>query len=285
MSRPISIYNLKDNVLKPPNIGVYAWPGQGKTGLFADADKSLLIMDSDIQGSDTAAILGSTADAAQVSDYYGLEEIYQYLRNEDHPYKCVAWDSVTLFQDRTLVDEILRDAHESNPAKQSPDVPSMREYLVSQTRIGRYIRQFSELPIAFVCTFHVMAIETPDGETMWAPLLQGKEGEVSTKISGYFNVLGHFYKKKEQQERDGKKVSVERRYCRFVGNAEYVAKDRYSCLPRIMPDPTIGKILSTIDAKREQMSSEDKERPAPRPASSNVNRPVKKAAAARRRPA
>jgi hypothetical protein len=265
MSRPLSIYSLQEQALGGPNIGIYAWPGSGKTGLFADAGPDTLIMDSDIRGSDTAAVLGSRAHAAQVSDYHGLEEIYDYLRNEDHPYKTVAWDSVTLFQDRTLIDEILRDAYEANPAKQSPDVPSMREYLVSQNRIGRYIRQFSELPITFVCTFHVMSIETPEGEIMYAPLLQGKEGEVSTKISGYFNVLGHFYKKKEVIEADGNKRNVEVRYCRFVGNDQYVAKDRYTCLPRIMKDPTIGKILKAIDAKREQIKAAN-ERPSPPPA-------------------
>jgi hypothetical protein len=277
MSRPLSIYSLAEQPLGGPNIGIYAWPGAGKTGLFADSSQDLLIMDADIRGSDTAAVLGSRAHAAQVSDYHGLEEIYQYLRNEEHGYRTVAWDSVTLFQDRTLIDEILRDAHESNPLKQSPDVASMREYLISQNRIGRYIRQFSELPINFVCTFHVMAIETPDGETMWAPLLQGKDGEVSTKISGYFNVLGHFYKKKEDV--DGK--AVENRYCRFVGNHEYVAKDRYNCLPRIMKDPTVEKILDRIDAKREEIKVRNA-RPSPPPAAKKSSAPVKKAAVIRR---
>lgn len=283
MSRPTSIYNLKDNLLRPPNIGIYAWPGQGKTGLFADADKSLLIMDSDIQGSDTAAILGSNADAAQVNDYHGLEEIYQYLREEEHPYKCVAWDSVTLFQDRTLIDDILLDAYMANPLKQSPDVPSMREYLVSQTRIGRYIRQFSELDIAFICTFHVMSIETPDGETMWCPLLQGKDGEVSTKISGYFHVLGHFYKRKEQGE-DNK--TVENRYCRFVGNDQFVAKDRYSCLPRVMKDPSATKILACIDKKREALMAERDAAPSSTAARKLASvRPITAKKAAVRRPA
>lgn len=278
MSRPLSIYSLAEQPLGGPNIGIYAWPGAGKTGLFADSGENLLIMDADIRGSDTAAVLGSRAHAAQVSDYHGLEEIYQYLRNEDHSYKTVAWDSVTLFQDRTLIDEILLDAYESNPKKQSPDVPSMREYLVSQTRIGRYIRQFSELPINFVCTFHVMAITTPDGETMWAPLLQGKDGEVSTKISGYFNVLGHFYKKKE--EVDGK--AVENRYCRFTGNHEYVAKDRYNCLPRIMKDPTIGKILGAIDIKREEIKERNALPSPPAAKKAAVRLPAKKAAVIRR---
>lgn len=266
MARPASIYSLREKGLSGPNVGVYAWPGQGKTGLFADADKSLLIMDCDIYGTDTALSLGADCDAAQVSGYMELEEIYQYLREEDHPYKAVAWDSVTLFQDRTLIDEILQDAYTANPKKQSPDVPSMREYLVSQSRIGRYFRQFCELPIVFIPTFHVMSIETPDGETMWSPLLQGKDGEFATKISGYLNVLGHFYKKEEQV--DGK--AVVNRYMRFVGNDQYVAKDRLSAMPRIMKDPTIGKILRTLEAKRAEFAA------APRPSAAK-KAPAKRA--------
>lgn len=246
MARPASIYALREKGLSGANVGVYAWPGQGKTGLFADANKSMLIMDSDIYGTDTALTLGADCDAAQVSGYRQLEEIYQYLANEDHPYKVVAWDSLTLFQDRTLVDEILADAHASNPKKQSPDVASMREYLISQNRIGRYFRQFCELPIVFVPTFHVMAIETPDEQIMWAPLLQGKDGEFSTKISGYLNVLGHFYKKSEG-EGDAEVVT---RYMKFRGDNQYVAKDRLNAMPPLMKDPTIGKILARIEAKR-----------------------------------
>ena len=251
MTRPASIYSLRDKGLSGPNVGIYAWPGQGKTGLFADADKSLLIMDSDIYGTDTALALGADCDAAQVSGYSELEDIYQYLRNDEHPYKAVAWDSVTLFQDRTLIDEILQDAHMANPNKQSPDVPSMREYLVSQSRIGRYFRQFCELPIVFVPTFHVMAIETPDGETMWAPLLQGKDGEFATKISGYLNVLGHFYKRTEG-DGDSKKVT---RYLKFVGDHQHVAKDRLNAMPAVMKDPTIGKILNRIEVKRAEFQA------------------------------
>lgn len=251
MTRPASIYSLRDKGLSGANIGVYAWPGQGKTGLFADADKSVLIMDSDIYGTDTALSLGADCDAAQVSGYRQLEEIYQYLANDDHGYKVVAWDSLTLFQDRTLVDEILADAHASNPKKQSPDVASMREYLISQNRIGRYFRQFCELPIIFVPTFHVMAIETPDGETMWAPLLQGKDGEFSTKISGYLNVLGHFYKKTDGEGAD----ETVTRYMKFRGDHQYVAKDRLNALPPLMKEPTIAKIMRAIEGKRLEYTS------------------------------
>jgi hypothetical protein len=139
-----------------------------------------------------------------------------------------------------------------NPQKQNPDVPSQREYLINMNRIGRYVRQFCQLDIDCIFTFHVMAITTPDGEIMWAPMLQGKDGEFSTKISGYMNVIGYFYKKKEDV--DGK--IVDQRFIRFRGNGEYVAKDRFHCLPGVMKNPTLPAILSRINEKKAKMAAD-----------------------------
>jgi hypothetical protein len=246
--RPSFIFKLSESGLLKINGIFYGWPGCGKTALLGTGDSTLLIMDSDTQGTATASAMGSEADATLVTNYTKLEEVYQYLANEDHGYKTVAWDSTTMFMDRTLTDELLRDAYMANPSKQDPDVASQREYLKSQTRIGRYFRQFAELDINFISIMHVMPIETPEGEVMWAPFLPGKEGEFSKKIQGYANLIGFMYaKENDQKETD--------RFIRFKQNEQYVAKDRFHCFPAVIKNPTLPQLLERVEMKRQQVRS------------------------------
>jgi hypothetical protein len=265
MSRPTSLYRLDDpeHALRKINWALYSWPGVGKSVFLGTGGETMLIGDCDSGGSDSAAGQGSSATAMPIRDYDELESLYQWALHDtcDGDFDFIFLDSLTLFQDRTLIDELLRDAHEQNPEKQDPDIPSKREYMKSQVKIARYVRQFCELPdINFGCTFHVMSHETPDGSVLWVPLLQGLQGEFSTKIQGYMNLLTYMYGK----EKDGKLV----RYLRSESNAEFTAKDRFNALPPVMKDPTVPQVRKLIeDAK------------AKRAAAQRATRPVKKAVA------
>lgn len=238
-SRPPQIQSVQDLKADGINMGIYSHPGAGKTVLWA-SHPNVLLLDCDSKGSLSAKALGSKADVWRIMDYTDLEEAYQYLRNggtED--YDWYVWDSATLFQDRTLIDEITADAHEKNPSKQDRDVPSKREYFVSQNRIGRYMRQFVELPGNFGVSFHVGVYENPSGEDQWCPLLQGGQNMAfSTKMQGYLNVVGFYYVRDEGDERH--------RYLRTTGNQEYVAKDRFGKLPALYKNPTLPGIEKRI---------------------------------------
>lgn len=273
MSRPTSIHRLDDEEysLRKINMGIYSWPGVGKSVFIGSGGERMLIGDGDSGGTDSPAALGSKASMAAVTDYQELEELYQFLKNDnDGEFDFFWWDSVTLFQDRTLIDDLLLDAYTQNPSKQDPDIPSKREYMKSQVKIARYVRQFSELPgVNFGMSFHVMSHETPMGTITWCPLLQGLQGEFSTKVQGYTNILGYLYTK----ESDGET----HRYMRTAQSEEFVAKDRFNALPPIMKDPTIPQVRRLIaDAKAKRSAAKAAPVPVKRVAKKSAPRPAAK---------
>ena len=249
--RPQSIMALGEGPLRTINWMDYGWPGCGKSCLFGTAKKGLFL-DCDNGGSDAPAALGSTCDVRYVNDYKELTEAYEYFRYEEgcKVYDWVWWDSLTLFMDRSLYDDILLEAHDRNPAKQSRDVASQREYLVQQNRIGSFVRDFCDLPINFGVAAHVMIEEMPtgadDGSTdlVYMPLIPGKRGTFSQKVCGYMNVVTYHGTTSRGTQR-----LITRR------NKNYFAKDRFNALHdgagnwRI-DNPTVPKIEALITRRR-----------------------------------
>lgn len=244
--RPSSVLTLGDenNPLRTINACVYAHQGAGKT-VFAGSGANTFIMDSD-HGTQSAEAQGSKASVMPVYDFDQVEEAYDYMANGKHDYKWVWWDTLTLFQDRALIDDVLIDAHIANP-RQDENVASQREYLVTQNRIGRYIRQFCALPINFGFTCHAMTYETPAGNRLYIPALQGgKNGEFSNKITAYTNVIG--YLGFAESTVNGKKTSVQRML--FRATNECLAKDKFNALGSYMDKPTVPKLEAAIAASR-----------------------------------
>ena len=190
MARPTSLRSLAEGVKTSINMMVYAYPGVGKTPFWGTGGKELVLMDSD-HGTESAIATGSQSDSVSVYDYAALDEVYDYLRHDEHGYRWVSWDSLTLFMDRSLIDDITADAHAANPKTQSPWVPSRREYMIQQSRVSEAIRKFCGLPIHFGVSCHVTTDADNEGTLMYVPLIPGQKGELSTKIRGYMNVVGY----------------------------------------------------------------------------------------------
>lgn len=249
--RPASLYAL-DNAELPRwiNMGVYGWFGSGKTPMIGTGEDTL-ILDADV-GVQSAQASGSKATVMPVLTYAELQQAYEYLAYGTHSFKWVWLDSISLFMDRGLVDDILVEAAEQNP-RQSKDVASQREYLVQQNRIGTHVRQFCALPINFGWTAHVMTtVEAETGEVIYMPMIPGGKGEFSSKICGYMNVVAYL----------GKTSSGKPRL--ITGRTDhYYARDRFFALnsggkPHI-DNPTIPTIEALIEQKRKS-SGQDQDR-------------------------
>lgn len=237
----IDIFGLDDaDNLSSINMCVYSHPGVGKTVLAGTADERMLIMDSD-KGTESAAVRGSKAKRTPAIDHEQIGNIYDYLANVKHPFTWVWWDSLTLFQNRALIDDIMPRAVETNP-RQEEFVPSQREYLINNNHIMRWIRLFVDLPINFGISCHVLIGEEADGETMYMPAVQGKG--MPSHVSGYMNVVG-YYAKREEKKEGAKKETVARKLL-VQPRGKYYAKDRFAALGSIMTDPTLPQIEAMI---------------------------------------
>lgn len=239
-SRPEGIYRLGDqDALRTINLLLYSHPGVGKTPFWGTGNK-VLLMDSD-HGVESAEARGSRIDVVSVPGFKELSDVYQYLRYGTHSYAWVVWDGGTLFMDRVLVDEIVKDAAAQNP-KQSEDVASQREYLVLQNRMGEYVRRFVDLPINFGLSAHVMTAEDPDGNLIYQPFLPGGRGDFSNKISGYMNVVGYL-----GIQPDGTRRMITER------SGHYFARDRFHALRTNTTKGSKGYVKSPTVPKVEQL--------------------------------
>lgn len=268
MDRP-KAYALDEDVTpRAINACIYSYPGVGKTALWGTGDRSVLIMDSD-DGIDSAKALGSKALVVPVRDYddlAGVAEWAQHDLHKEHPeVRWISWDSLTLFQDRALIDDLLVDAHAENP-RQSEDVASQREYLMNMNRIGKYVRIFVGLPYNFGISAHVMTDVNPEDELIYMPAITGKRAgaSFSSFIMGYMNVVGYL----------GLTPSGTRRML-TQPTGHYFAKDRFHALRTNgkghLDNPTLPKIEALIKGARSSGAA---------PASpSRPRRPVRKAAA------
>lgn len=239
MTEPDQLFQLGDSEDEPAfaknaRMLIYGYPGSGKTVFWGTGGAKVLILDSD-GGTRSAQSSGSKASVLPMVDFDGLREAYDYLKHEALPagkFDWVVWDSITLFQDRSLIDDITKVAAAANP-RQDPDVPGMREYLISQNRIAEAIRLFSALPCHFGVSALVLPGEDPEGNIVYQPDIRGKG--MTSKVSGYMNIVAYL-----ASDGSGKRRLI-------TGQKEnYFGKDRYHKLltngKQFVDRPTLPKV-------------------------------------------
>lgn len=268
--RPKSLIRMDDVDLSLQwiNMMVYGHPGEGKTPFWGTGNERLLIMDSD-HGFESAAAQGSKASVVSATNYDDVLEVYDWLRVEGHKeYDWVVWDSLTLFQERVLIDEIMVDAVADNP-NQDEFVPSMRQYLINMNKLGRYVRDFVDLPMNFGISCHVLNDRDPDGAAVYMPAIQGKG--MPSRISGYMNIIGYLGHA-QIGEGDGK-TTIQRMLTQKVG--KFYARDRFQACGLYVDEPTVPKIEALVNAKKAALKKETVAKtPAARTARKAIKRPA-----------
>ena len=246
-----------DPTLATINMLVYSHPGEGKTCFWGSGNERVLIMVSDPEGIISARSLGYKVHSVLVTNYDELQDVYMWLK-DDRPkgFDWVVWDSLTLFQDRALHDDIMEDAVAEFP-KQDRDVPDRRQYLQSMNRIGRYIREFVDLPYNFGVSCHADMDELPgtNGNVLM-PDIQGKR--MPSKISGYMNIVGFLHKRQVE----GKTVQSMQ-----LGKTDRIyAKNRFAnSLPNLVDKPTLPMIDAAIQEWRKKQRGEKSAAPRTAP--------------------
>jgi hypothetical protein len=232
---PISDYDECINML------IYGNSGMGKTVLGGTAEQALMIgVES---GLISAKRRGSKADAWPINLWEDVEKAYLYLRdNPNHGYKWVVIDSITDMQEKLLRDILDRAVADSRGARDE-DIPAIQDHQKWQNKLKRFVNNFNDLPVNVLWTALEMRKENEEGEDIILPLLLGKDYGISQTICGKMHVVGHLNKRVLGKGDDRKTV----RRIQFEGIPPYFAKDRFDCLPRYMPNPTIPKIQQIIE--------------------------------------
>lgn len=221
------------------NMLVYGDSGVGKTVFCGTGEKSLILgIES---GVISAGRQGSTADLWPVETWMDVEECFKFLRDSRHGYRWLDIDSITDLQEKLL--RYILDKNIAENKNRDPDIPAIQDHQKWQNMLKRFVNAFNDLPVNVCYTALEMRRENEEAEPLNLPLLLGKDYEISQTICGKMHVVGRMSKKVEGTGDDRKTL----RRIQFEHIPPYFAKDRFDCLPRYLPHPTIPKIEKLIN--------------------------------------
>lgn len=244
-SRPSAIVSL-DDYQESINIIIYGDSGIGKTVFAGTCEEGLFL------GTETGAISakrqGSQAELWPIDDWDDLVAAYDYLKNEDHPYRWVMIDSVTEMQEKAR-QWILNRAVEENDSR-DPDLFAIQDYQKWYNMYKRFVRAFNALPVNVLYTAlpYRVEVETDDDlEPLVLPLIEGKGFQYAQWTCAQMHVVGYYGKRMVGKGDERREV----RRMLFQNTPPYFAKDRYDALGRYIDEPTMPLIEGLIDGSAE----------------------------------
>jgi len=222
------------------NMLVYGNSGIGKTVFGGTAEDGLIIgIES---GVISAKRQGSKCKVWPVEKWKDVEECYFWLVENPGRFKWVIVDSLTDMQEM-LLRHILDSAIEENKNR-DPDIPAIQDHQKWQNMLKRFVNLYNDLPVNVCYTALEMKRENEESEDIVLPLILGKDYEISQAVCGKMHVVGRM-SQKVTGTGDDRKIA---RRMQFEHIQPYFAKDRYDCLPRYMPAPTIPKVQQLINS-------------------------------------
>lgn len=229
---------------------IHADSGTGKT-VFAGTAPNALFWTIEAQGTESAAVAGSSADQWVLNDADDLDDAVDYMVNGSGctDYQWLLLDSLSEAEDK-IVDEILREGNQKNP-KRTLDKMALEDYGVRDMRMLQLVDKLNRLPINVLYTTHTMHFETADEDgndlTILQPLIGStNNGKLSAKVCGKVTMVGHLAvrtaKTKEGVARDYRRLYTTK-------SPGIFAKNR-SGLGKYVDNPTIPGLLDLVAASR-----------------------------------
>lgn len=238
MPRPSAIIPVTAEITQGHNWLIFGEPGVGKTPLAASGPKTLIVRpptDNVI----SAAVLGTTAEQWVVNDHQELTEVYEYLRQENHGFEFVSFDTITLFQEVSL-QGIMEDLHALRPHREVW-LPDKGEFGQNMNRISAFVRGVKSLPVNFIVVAHVMKAENLQGELQYMPAIQGRG--MPEKICGYMSLVAYLEAKQNDKGDTVRVLTTEKKELIY-------AKDGYGgAFGGRMINPTVPKMMEAVKKK------------------------------------
>ena len=222
---------------------IYGHPGAGKSpvaGSTAILGKTLILNADGPDGPESMRKsfywkeYGDNIEIWDVDNIKDLHEARDYFRRGTGTtdFSWVWLDSVTLFEESDM-DSIMRDLVKGK-SHRDIHLPDKPQYMLRQNHVGLWVRDMRKLKINFGMTAHVMSVGVDDEDeeastVSYRPAIQGGQGQLSSKICGYFGLVGRMYVRRTRVrvKGGGRKTRTER-VLQVQPSAKWYAKDRLS---------------------------------------------------------
>jgi hypothetical protein len=244
--RPTAITSLQDKTAPVyRNWMVYAPSGTGKT-VFAGTASDALFLTADPEGTESARMLGSTADELRVNSWENFLEYNDWIcRGSGHKeYGTIILDTADELEELCWLSQLVNDELK----RASKYQPNKGDYPVVWRKLREEMMRLVRAPVNVIFLAHMMHLdrENEEGDTITLAMPEmgsRKRGELSSYMCGQMGLVG--YMRKVQSEDGG----IER-HLMTEATDRYVAKDRTTTFGAGIVDPTVPGMLAAIEAKR-----------------------------------
>lgn len=224
---------------------VYAPSGTGKT-VFAGTAPNALFLTTDPGGTESAHMLGSTADELQVNSWEDFVEYNDWVCRGSGAteYSTVILDTADELEELCWLSQLVNDELK----RASKYQPNKGDYPVVWRKLREEMMRLVRAPINVIFLAHMMHIdrENEEGDTVTLAMPEmgsRKRGDLSSYMCGQMGLVG--YMRKVTSEDGG----IER-HLMTEATDRYVAKDRTTTFGAGIVDPTVPGMLAAIEAKR-----------------------------------
>lgn len=236
-------------------------PGSGKTllaGTAADIPELCPILYLDVEGGvvTNAKYPEDILQARPIKNIQQMETVWNILDKERGYYKTVIVDSLSELQklDMAIIMAAAKKRSKT-PELIDVEVPSPREYLMSQVHMRDIVREYRDLGLHVIFITHSKT-EEKAGKTKILPQVPGQQ---AAELAGFLSIVGllEVERLRVKDPKDDKKTITKIVRALTTGSDGIsVVKDRTQTLPGKMLNPTMPKIWDYINGKRTKEESE-----------------------------
>lgn len=240
--RPQAITSLQDS--EAPRYKKWLAYGEsdtGKTVLAGTAPKALFLT-TDIEGTESAKAMGSTADELRINTFEEFEEAVQWIAygGGAEEYDWIVPDTITELEELCWQSQLSG----SEVRRASKYQPSKADYPMVWGKLKEQLSILGRAPVNTLFIAHVMRIdvENEDEETVTLAMPElgsRKRGDLSRALCAQHGVVGYMRKVTEEGGQVQRQILTQ-------GSGRWIARDRTTRLGAGMVDPTIPKMLDRI---------------------------------------
>lgn len=242
--RPQAIVNLQD--VEAPRHRKWLVHGQsdsGKTVLAGTAPKGLFLS-TDIEGTESAIALGSTADELRIPTFTAYREAVDWLvRGKGcEEYEWVITDTITELEELCWQEQLVS----TDVARASKYQPNKADYPLVWAKTKEQLMLLGRAPVNVLFIAHTMRIdrESDDGEdtlTLAMPAYGSrKRGDASMALCAQLGMVGYMRKVAPEDGEAQRQLLTE-------SSNRWIARDRSTKLGAGMTNPTIPALLAKIE--------------------------------------
>lgn len=242
-SRPQAITNLQD----PSAPGfrkwcVYGEVDAGKTVLLGSAPNAL-ILSTDVEGTESAKALGSTADQLPINTFTEFVDAVDWLvlGKGFANYEWIGVDTIDELENLCWIEQLVSE----DLKRASKYQPNKGDYPVVWAKVREQLGRLGRSPVNTLFTTHPMRIdrETEDGEdtvTLAMPAIGSrKRGDESTRLMSQLGMVGYLRVVTEEGGKSTRQLMTQ-------SSNRWLARDRSTRLGIGMVEPTVPKLLAKM---------------------------------------